>query len=99
MERRWYIVLKKPHNMFTNTQSSKLVSSKFIPRPSTPVQRIPHAVKKRIKFLLDALWKAIFDILLRTEEDETINEAYGREKTERMGGEMGMISRRHVSTN
>jgi hypothetical protein len=54
MERRRYVVLKKPRSMFTNTQSSKLVSSKFIPplSPLTPVQPIPHAVKNRIEFLL-----------------------------------------------
>jgi hypothetical protein len=97
MERRWYIVLKKPRNMFTNTQSSKLVSSKVIPPPpSTYVHPLPHAVKNRIKFLRAALGKAIIDILLFTEEDETIN---GREKTERRSGEMEVTSRRHVSSD
>jgi hypothetical protein len=99
MERR-YFVLKKPCNMFTNTESSKLVSSKFIPpSPSAPGQPIHHAVKHRIKFLRTALRKAVFDVLLFTEEDETINEAYGREKTERWGEEMEVISRRHGSAN
>jgi len=55
------------------------------------VQPIPHAVKNRIKFLRAALRKAVFDILLFTEEDETINEAYRREKTEQRGGEMEVI--------
>jgi hypothetical protein len=62
--------------MFKNTQSSKLVSSKFTPPSFAPVQPTAQTVKNRVKFLRAALRKTVFDdILPRTEEDETINKA------------------------